>query len=362
MRFWRRFWDSAPRQLRTTTEGKIILVIAVAVGFAAINTGNNLLFIGWGMVLSGIIVSGILSEAALRAVWVDVGTPQLGRVREASKLILKMRNPSRRWPAIGIETEIDIASLQGTSEEKTQAAQGAFMLKLSAGERTEVFARYPPTRRGLHTVLRARIQTAFPFGFFHKTRRERKLSAGFWVAPARVSVEEFVPAILTRMGEDSAHRVGLGEDFFSLRPYRMGDDLRRVHWRRSARTGRWVSIETEAKASRSLRLWLAKLPDDDAWREYMIAMVGSLAERFLEMDFAVGLWGPGIDLGPDRGSRQRLNVLTALARLDVGAVIPSGGRDRVACIALHPSTSPAPSQADVTIPVGPGNVLETGES
>ena len=38
---WRRAWREAPRRLRTTREGKIIIAVAFATGFAAINTGNN---------------------------------------------------------------------------------------------------------------------------------------------------------------------------------------------------------------------------------------------------------------------------------------------------------------------------------
>ena len=57
-RLWKRFWERAPRQLEFTREGKILVAIALAVGAAAINTGNNLLLLGWGLVLSAIVISG----------------------------------------------------------------------------------------------------------------------------------------------------------------------------------------------------------------------------------------------------------------------------------------------------------------
>ena len=55
------------RSLRPTGAGRVVLLLAFAVGFAAMNTGNNLLFFGWGLVLSSIIISGILSESTLQA-------------------------------------------------------------------------------------------------------------------------------------------------------------------------------------------------------------------------------------------------------------------------------------------------------
>ena len=59
--------DRSGRRLRPTRAGQVVLVLAFAVGFAAMNTGNNLLFFGWGLILSSIIISGILSESTLQS-------------------------------------------------------------------------------------------------------------------------------------------------------------------------------------------------------------------------------------------------------------------------------------------------------
>ena len=57
-RRWQTFWDRSPRQLKVQRDGRVILMIALASGFAAINTGNNLLFLGWGMVLAALLFRG----------------------------------------------------------------------------------------------------------------------------------------------------------------------------------------------------------------------------------------------------------------------------------------------------------------
>ena len=62
---WRR-WIRPPRRLSFTREGKYFVGITLGVGFAAINTGNNLLYLLLGMMLSLIIASGIMSEMSLR--------------------------------------------------------------------------------------------------------------------------------------------------------------------------------------------------------------------------------------------------------------------------------------------------------
>ena len=55
-----------PRKLKLTREGKYYLLITLGVGFAAVNTGNNLLYLLLGMFLSLIVVSSVMSEISLR--------------------------------------------------------------------------------------------------------------------------------------------------------------------------------------------------------------------------------------------------------------------------------------------------------
>src|SRR5262249_59880057 len=49
-----------------TAVGQTYLVLTVGIGLAALNTGNNLLYLVLGLQLATIVVSGVLSEQALR--------------------------------------------------------------------------------------------------------------------------------------------------------------------------------------------------------------------------------------------------------------------------------------------------------
>ena len=72
--FWKKIGRSNrlfPRKLKFTKEGKILIGITLGIGFAAINTGNNLMYLVLGMLLSLMVVSGILSELSLRGVVVE---------------------------------------------------------------------------------------------------------------------------------------------------------------------------------------------------------------------------------------------------------------------------------------------------
>ena len=59
-----------PRRLRVTRVGRTYLVITLGIGLGALNTGNNLLYLVLGFLLSVIVLSGVLSERVLRDVTV----------------------------------------------------------------------------------------------------------------------------------------------------------------------------------------------------------------------------------------------------------------------------------------------------
>ncbi len=313
-RFWQKLWERAPRQLSTTRSGRVLLGVALATGFAAINTGNNLLFLGWGLLLSGILVSGLLSEAALRSLDVSLRTLPQPRAREVGILPIRLENRSRSLPTFAVQIDATVEGPDGSA-----VAEAPLQLRVAPRAELELLGRFLPPARGAYTVQHLRAHTAYPFGFFEKTRRfSLSPTPTFYVLPPRVPVDHLLAQLSTRIGEAPLQRAGGGEDYFALRPYREGEDLRRISWRRSAKSGRWVIRENEAQRGNSIVLQLllperARAGDVDV--ESAIATCGSLAEVLLERGSAVGLWAPGVALLPQSGEAQRWVVLRALATL-----------------------------------------------
>ena len=345
-RRWRHFWSRAPRQLRFTFEGKVVVGLALAVGAAAINTGNNLLMLSWGLVLSAIVISGLLSEGTLRPLRLVPRAPREARAREVAALPVGLENLARRLPAFGVEATVAVATPSGRS-----VAHAHYLLRVEPGQQTDLLARFVPERRGLHEIVGATAKTSYPFGFFEKSRRFAGCSS-FWVFPYAVDIRHLTASLVSQLGEESAQRVGGGEDFFSLRPYRAGDDLRRVHWRRAARAGRWFVREQEAKRGLEVLLELALPGVGEARAEHGIATLGSLAEELLGRGLRVGVRAPGVLILPEAGMRQRARILTALARLDRRAALPilAAGR-RLSRVALAVSAGTVLDGADLVLPI-----------
>lgn len=346
---WRQFWDNAPRQLRITSAGRIVLGIAVATGFAAINTGNNLLFLGWGMMLSAILVSGVLSEAVLRRVEASIGAPEEARVGAVAHLPMVVRNQSLNVPLLGVELAAVAAAPAGGS---SLELAGPFCLRIGPTDALEGDLRWTPQQRGRHTLTTVIAKTSYPFGFFEKRRRFRPvLPLAFDVAPARVPVESLRLTLHSQLGVAAAAHRGRGDEFFSLRPFQQGDDPRRVAWRRSARQDRMMVVETEALTARAVLLQLVATSPSAA-SEYAIAVTASLAEALLHDGLRVGVLAPGTYVPTDSGPGQRRLVLTALGRMTFGESLPktrAEGAVRVA-IALEGQAAPPGTDEILWVP------------
>src|SRR5678815_1271738 len=248
--WWRRL--RPPRRLSFTREGRIIVILSVGVGFAAINTGNNLLYLLLGWLLSFIIASGILSELTLQRLTVERRPPPRVFAGEPFLMEVVIRNDKPARASYSIEVEDLVGS--------TPLDKRCYFLKIPAAKSQRTSYRHTFVRRGLYTLTGYRVATKFPFALFRKSR-DVEAPLDVLVYPARVAVARPSPRTRTR-GESQANRTGRRGEFFGLREHRSGDDRRDVHWRSSARTGRLLVREYEDEHARRVVIGVDNaLPD-----------------------------------------------------------------------------------------------------
>lgn len=234
--FWARFslFFKPPRKLRFTREGKYYLGITLGVGFAAINTGNNLLYLLLGMLLSLIVVSSIMSELSLRHLSVTRRLPARAQVGRAHMVEIEVFNHKKRIPSYAIEVE-DLRASQ-------PADKRCFFLKISPTSAQVAAYRRTPAKRGHDRHTGFRIATRFPFGLFEKSREveaEGDLIIYPAVDPVRLPQDE--PG--RSEGGGGAVGRGGGDETFALRPMRDGDDPRDIYWKKSTHSQQLVLRE-----------------------------------------------------------------------------------------------------------------------
>jgi uncharacterized protein (DUF58 family) len=256
-RFLRRFRPL--RKLKFTREGKYFLGITLGVGFAAINTGNNLLYLLLGMLLSLIILSGVMSELSLRDLTVVRRLPTRAQVGRPHLVEIEVFNRKKRIPSYAIEVE-DLRAHQ-------PADKRCFFLKISPSSAQVAAYRRSPQRRGRDRHIGFRIATRFPFGLFEKSR-EVSCEGELVIYPAVDALRLRNDEAGRRFGGVAASGRGSGDEIFGLRPMREGDDPREIYWRKSTLIDQLVLRERARESRPDVELVLEVRRPADAAEEW----------------------------------------------------------------------------------------------
>ncbi|HYU16046.1 MAG TPA: DUF58 domain-containing protein [Candidatus Acidoferrum sp.] len=317
---WRRW---APPRLRMTREGRIFLGITIGIGLAAVNTGNNLLYLVLGWLLSLIIASGVLSNLTLRGLRAGRRAPPRIFAGLPFLMEISLENRKKRFASFSIEVE-DLMDARPLDKR-------CYFLKLPPGRTQRASYRHTFHRRGLYRLDGFRLATRFPFALFTKSREEPGLDEVL-VYPAVRPVPLPAPRS-PRHGDATQSRLGRRGEFFGLREYRDGDDSRAIHWHSSARAGRLLLREMEEEAQRRVVIELDNaVPDqaDEAALEALedaVTTAASLVVAYLRRGYAVRLVARGLDVPASAGPGHEHRLLRALALLEPASPsVPISGR------------------------------------
>jgi uncharacterized protein (DUF58 family) len=299
-----------PRQLRPTRAGWTFFLFTFGVGFAALNTGNNLLYLVLALMLAFLVLSGVFSESALRGIQVRRRLPSELQVEREALVALEIVNTQRRVTSFAIVVEDRILSDAGFD----CPAGRCFALRIGPG-RTEVRSyRFRPERRGPLEFRGFAVFTRFPFGLFSKSLTlEAPRSA--LVYPATEAVG-FPPDFGRARGgaEGAGGGAGRSSDVRGLREYAPGDPLRRIHWRSTLRVGELMvrEVEKEHEAEVEVRLRTRGEQPGEAF-ERRVSWSASEVASLLEMGARVALRTDRDYFPADAGPRQRAQLLSHLA-------------------------------------------------
>ncbi len=327
---WQRIMASRffPRKLSLTNEGKFLVLISLGMGFAAVNTGSNLLYLLLAMLLSLITASGVLSELSLRKLRWVIDFPNRGVAGTETLFPIQITNRKRTFNSFSLDGEIHFAGDPEIDQYQP------VLLRLEAGQSDYLFPAITFPRRGLYQVASFSIGTGYPFSFFRKSRNFKAASEIIVVPRGETNVEEVFFAVATGF-EEHANRVGRGSEFFSVRPMQPGDEWRDVHWKQSARHNRFAVKEYEALTARRIYVRLVRRtsqPLADEAGESAIELAASVVKRLAMAGFDVGLQSGTLAIAPAAGANAVRNIFTRLALLDFEtdqgtAPVATSGRD-----------------------------------
>ena len=276
-----RLWNDRRLRLSLTGLGAQYLLALLGVGAFSVNTGNNLLYLVFALMLGLFLVSGILSRRALQDLKV-AGLEEgnlFARVRGGLRLRLQDAGHGR---IRGLELHLvmeDGTVEPGFLDSATRTGETLVVLHTRAG------------RRGWLRLRTLEFRTRFPFGLIEKSRFFQ-LDQAVLVLP-----HPRTPSAQPTSWRGEGHRALPQEGSSSpegARPLRMGDAPGRVHWKRTAqRSQPWVrTFEEERPVGLHLRLDLAAwAPGRSFERELELLSGAVLQARLQKRDASLELHG-----------------------------------------------------------------------
>lgn len=195
----------------------------------------------------------------------------------------------------------------------------------------EVAYSLPTGRRGLHPVGPLSVEAEDPFGLLRRRVVVGEVSTAI-VLPRTWTLRPLPPSPSDETEPGFRHLMAgttVEEEFATIRPYEVGDDIRRIHWRTTARVGRPMVRQYDLPWQRRTTVLLDCRPDgeDPTAFERSVSVAASL-----------------VTMAAERGEVTRL-VMTGLdaAGFDSGHVIGSDHLDelldRLTAVRADPASS-----------------------
>ncbi len=244
---------------RLTREGIVYIGFIFIVALAAINTGNNLLFMVLACLLAGILVSGVMSQIVLRDVELRLDLPEHIFAGRPVIALAELINRKRALPSFSLRLIGKASrSSRGSRPRNGRAALGDDIVRdanagdhivgnhilsapvyfpfLRPGQAVQQSVELLFPRRGIYRQESLGLQTRFPFGFLEKSRRT-DLSLEALVYPCVEPTQDFYEILPSIAGELESFLRGRGNDLYAIRDYQRTDTARHVDWKASAKAG-----------------------------------------------------------------------------------------------------------------------------
>jgi uncharacterized protein (DUF58 family) len=287
-------WLSTQIDYKVTREGIIYLCLIFVVALAALNTGNNLLFMVLACLLAGVLISGMLSRMVLSGIDVRLELPEHIFSGRSILAIAELHNMKQFTPSFSVSL---VSEEKPKTKKQPQANPTPRVLQQhiyfphiphQQTVRQNIEITFP--RRGIYRQDALGFRTKFPFGFLQKTRRvDSEIEA--IVYPAVQPTEEFYEILPLVSGELESYQRGRGHDLYAIRDYQFNDSARHVDWKASAKTGalqvREYAREDERRVMLAFDPYIGMSARDEratAQFERAVTLCAGLAWHFYEIN------------------------------------------------------------------------------
>lgn len=284
--------------IKINRAGFLYIALTILIGFSAVNTGNNLVYIVTSALLSYMLVSGIFGKRNLYAIKALVEFPEEIYAETDIPVHVRVTNRGRFMPAFLIRLSVAGSEVFFPFIAPSGTLSGHAVLRFPA--------------RGRQSIRDVVVSSVFPFNFFTRFRR-LKVETEFVVfpKPVRCSLNEIYDDLTSSRGEKVSNRQGYDSDILSIRNYVSGDPPKYISWKSTAKTGMLKTKELSAVEARHVIIDMDRV--DMRNQEHALSCLTHIVIRLTKSGVPVGLVTETETFRPEFSPGHRIRVLTKLA-------------------------------------------------
>ena len=261
--------------MRPTRAAVALFFVTIACGVLGRVFGAIELFFLAGICIATFIFSFLfLLLNRLNVAVTRVTSPAIIRTGTPAQIDLTLRNLNR------LRTPV----LQANDQIEDDRGASVLVAPIRKGNEAKIKYRLPTTKRGRVTVGPFDVLLSDPLGL-GKSKIQAATANEVVVRPQIMELSPIKAVSGQQRGKlSSAHQLSVsGDEFLGLRPYVVGDELRRVHWAASAKTGELVVRQTEQTQTGSVTILFDRLKhryDEEGFERAVTTTISSLYSAF----------------------------------------------------------------------------------
>jgi uncharacterized protein (DUF58 family) len=296
--------------LLPTGRGLFLIVTALVLLLVGINYQLSLAFVV-AFLLAGLMQAALLvSYRNLRGLVVCAGRSPRCKVGESLVFSVALASPDRARSGVSLRAETGVAALLGMSHKASKMMATSWPLSIAGDSAETVPMVFSPTRRGVLPLGRITVASRAPYGLIGAWSY-----VNFeWIGLVEPQPETPPPSLPLMAGDDDGSRANkphVAHDPDGLRDYVPGDSLKRVDWKKVAKSGDWYTRTGEAGQRQEIELAWQSVTLTDT--EARLARMAAWLARAHNENCAYSLSMPNGALALADGSQQFADAAILLA-------------------------------------------------
>jgi uncharacterized protein (DUF58 family) len=287
--------------MKFTWEGKRFLFATFLIAVTAVNTGNNLIYLIFSLMLSIIFLAALFLRVNLSGLSLRASTDHPVFAGEQTCILFKIRNSKKILPSYSVYLTAQNAS--------SPVYCSLIAPKSSKIKKIEITFK----KRGIYSYGIFSVRSGFPFIVFEK-QAPIPVSGEVLVYPALVNIDKFITDLSGQNDNGSGRPACSGNEIHSIREFRYGDDRRNIHWKATAKASNLMVKEFSLADTRNATIIIDNLlPEEGEVFEKIISAAASAARYFIDAGYLVRVLSCKKTVSFGSGGEHLLNILDMLA-------------------------------------------------